>query len=278
VPAKRRRRRGISLLGLLAVLAAAVGLYLAFQQVAPMLRSSGCNAKADGRLIPLSPSQAGIAATIAGVADHRRMPTRAVTIAYAAAMQESKLQNLRYGLQDSVGVFQQRPSEGWGTARQIEDPVYAATRFFEALSQVPGYTSLPVYQAAQDVQRSADGYAYRQYQYVAARMARAFAGRVPHAVWCWYPGLRTSAARLAAATRELVRTFGPLSVRRGSDPDLTIRARGAQGWAVAAWLVANAQDYGVTSVRYDDFAWTAGGGGRGWTRSHGIPAGVVIAG
>ncbi len=278
MPAKRRGRRGVSLIGLLAVVAVAVGLYLAFQQVVPVLRSSGCNAEASGQVIPLSPSQAGIAATIAGVAHHRRMPTRAVTIAYAAAMQESKLQNLRYGLQDSVGVFQQRPSQGWGTARQIEDPVYAATRFFEALSQVPRYTSLPVYQAAQDVQRSADGYAYSQYQYVAARMARAFAGRVPHAVWCWYPGMRASSAHLAAAARELVRTFGPLRVRRGSDPDLTVRARGAPGWAVAAWLVSNAQDYGVTSVRYDGYKWTAAGGGRGWRRSRGIPAGVVIAG
>ena len=77
------------------------------------------------------------------------MPPRAVAIAYATALQESKLTNLHYGDRDSVGVFQQRPSEGWGTTKQIEDPVYATDRFFEALAAVRGYLRMPIYAAAQ---------------------------------------------------------------------------------------------------------------------------------
>ena len=119
--------------------------------------------RAGGAAIPLDTDQAGIAATIAGIAVRHRLPQRAITIALAAALQESQLQNLDYGDRNSVGVFQQRPSQGWGTTAEIEDPVYATTRFFAALVKVPGYTTMPVDQAAQDVQHSADGYAYEQW-------------------------------------------------------------------------------------------------------------------
>ena len=78
-------------------------------------------------------------------------------------MQESKLENLDYGDRDSVGIFQQRPSMGWGTTAELEDPAYAAGAFFKALVKIPGYAKLPVDVAAQDVQESADGSAYEQY-------------------------------------------------------------------------------------------------------------------
>ena len=84
-------------------------------------------------------------------------------MAYATALQESKLENLDYGDRDSVGIFQQRPSQGWGTAAEIEDPAYAAGAFFDALVKIPDYAKLPVDVAAQDVQQSADGAAYEQY-------------------------------------------------------------------------------------------------------------------
>ena len=110
-----------------------------------------------------------------------------MTIAYATAMQESKLHNLDYGDRDSVGIFQQRPSEGWGPASQLKDPVYATSRFFGALTKVPGWQQLPVDQAAQAVQHSADGSAYSQYDVMARAMAIAFTGQAAHSVWCW-PG------------------------------------------------------------------------------------------
>ncbi len=67
-----------------------------------------------------------------------------MTIALATAMQESQLRNIGHGDRDSVGLFQQRPSQGWGTFEQIQDPVYSAGRFYDHLAEVPGYSRLPL--------------------------------------------------------------------------------------------------------------------------------------
>src|SRR5215469_15907326 len=157
VAAKRSSRVGA---GAVVVLVLIIG-FLAFSRAhhvhfRPTI-GSGCLVHGHGFDVPLTSDQAGLAAIIAGVAAHRSMPVRAVTIAYATALQESDLENLTYGDLDSVGVFQQRPSEGWGTRRQLLNPVYATTRFFAALAAVPDYLHLPIYRAAQAVQHSADG-------------------------------------------------------------------------------------------------------------------------
>jgi hypothetical protein len=220
----------------------------------------------DGKFdVPLDPGQAGIAATIAGVAAHRSMPVRAVTIAYAAALQESDLQNLPYGDRDSVGVFQQRPSAGWGRRRQLLNPVYASTRFFAALAAVPRYQRLPIYQAAQAVQHSADGRAYSQYAPQGAAMADGFSGLRPHAVWCWYSGPIRGRARLAAAQADLRGTFGRLAIRHVGDPLAKVGVRtDAAGWAVAAWLVSHADSLKLRRVAYQGYQWTAARGHKGW--------------
>ncbi|HEX7659535.1 MAG TPA: hypothetical protein VF444_08655 [Pseudonocardiaceae bacterium] len=108
----------------------------------------------------LSPTQADNAATIAGVGLRMGMPDHAVTVALATALQESKLVNLSGGDRDSAGLFQQRPSQGWGTFAQVTDPVHASRAFYDKLAQVPGWAQLSVTEAAQSVQRSAapDGY------------------------------------------------------------------------------------------------------------------------
>ena len=235
-------------------------------QIAPQI-GSGCLVHSRDFDVPLSTGQAAIAATIAGVAAHRSMPARAVTIAYATALQESDLANLPYGDRDSVGVFQQRPSQGWGTRRQLLDPVYASAKFFAALAQVPGYLHLLIYQAAQAVQRSADGSAYSQYAPQGAAMAGGFTGSLPRAVWCWYGTPIKGHGRLAAASRELTRAFGTLLLGHFGDPSMTVRVhRPAAGWAVAAWLVTHASGYGIRAVRYQGYQWTAAHGLRGWTR------------
>lgn len=77
-----------------------------------------------------------------------------MTIALATALQESALRNIDYGDRDSLGLFQQRPSQGWGTPAQIMDPVYSAGVFYDRLAEVPGYSRLPLTVAAQRVQRS----------------------------------------------------------------------------------------------------------------------------
>ncbi|MFD5437773.1 C40 family peptidase [Kitasatospora sp. NPDC127067] len=108
-----------------------------------------------------------------GVAMH--IPVHGQVVALATAMQESELRNIRYGDRDSLGLFQQRPSQGWGTPDQIMNPVYASTKFYEALKQVSGWESMTVTQAAQAVQRSGFPDAYAKWQPLAEALQKAIA-------------------------------------------------------------------------------------------------------
>ena len=108
----------------------------------------------------LSPEQTSNAATIAAVAIRRGLPKRATTVALAAALQESKLISLDYGDRDSVGLFQQRPSQGWGPKQSLIDPVYSSNKFYSALVRHPGWQQLTIADAAQAVQHSAQGQNY----------------------------------------------------------------------------------------------------------------------
>ena len=102
--------------------------------------------------------------TITALAVSAACRARAATIAIATAIQESKLRNLDYGDRDSLGLFQQRPSQGWGTEEQILDPVYATNRFYDALVKVKGYESMEITKVAQEVQRSAYPEAYADHE------------------------------------------------------------------------------------------------------------------
>jgi hypothetical protein len=108
------------------------------------------------------------AATIIQVGVALAIPERGQVIALATAMQESRLYNLGHlganNDHDSLGLFQQRPSMGWGTAAQVTDPVFAATAFYLALKRVPGWQSMAVTVAAQRVQRSAFPNAFAQWE------------------------------------------------------------------------------------------------------------------
>ena len=285
MPPRHRRLWTLALLGSALVLLIAAG-YALFGRprhvAAPYVPPPpGCQAGTGVQAIPMSEDQAAIAATIAGVAARHRLPREAVIVAYAAALQESQLQDLDYGDRDSVGVFQQRPSQGWGTTAELEDPVYATTKFFAALVRVPRYAKLPVDQAAQEVQHSADGTAYEQWAEVAELLAGYFTGAQPHGVSCWFTP--TGRANLAAAERQLTETFGPQgqhavmvaittarSGKKGRDGSVAVvRVQQDAAWTVASWLVANAQDYGISEVRYAGYEWTAADGSMGWQRASG---------
>ncbi|HEX2824350.1 MAG TPA: hypothetical protein VHO07_29935 [Streptosporangiaceae bacterium] len=286
-------RRGAVIGAALVLVLAAAGYLIehSFRPASPPVAAPGCQAGTGLQAISLDTSQAGIAATIAGVAARHRLPRQAVTIAYAAALQESQLQNLDYGDRDSVGIFQQRPSQGWGTTREIENPVYATTRFFDALVRVPGYAAMPVDAAAQAVQHSAEGAAYEQWATVAAQLAGYFTGSSPHGVSCWYTP--PAKADLADAVRSLTQTFGPagreavvarITTDRSAKQDGSVAVLHAQrdaAWAVAGWLVANAQAYGIGEVRYAGYEWQAADGSMGWQRDtvkSDPPRGSIVAG
>jgi cell wall-associated NlpC family hydrolase len=95
------------------------------------------------------------AETIVSVGALMHQPRRAYVVAVAAALAESGLRNLPYGDRDSLGVFQQRPSQGWGDPAQVMDPAAAAAAFYTRLGTVQGWPTMPVTVAAQAVQRSA---------------------------------------------------------------------------------------------------------------------------
>jgi hypothetical protein len=115
------------------------------------------------------------ATTIAGVARDRGLSDRAIVIALATAQQESRLRNLDYGDRDSLGLFQQRPSSGWGTDAQVQDPVYAANKFYDHLVEVPDWETGRLTDVAQAVQRSAFPEAYQQWEGMAQELTTAFA-------------------------------------------------------------------------------------------------------
>ena len=260
---------------MLVLVAAGYLIYHSFRNVTSPPPAPGCQAGTGDQAIDLDPEQAEVAATIAGVAARHRLPRQAVTVALAAALQESKLHNLDYGDRDSVGIFQQRPSEGWGSATQLQDPVYATTKFYAALTQVPGYAKLPVYQAAQAVQHSADGSAYEQWTVVAGQLTSSFTGKSPHTVSCWYTP--SGQANLAGVKKQVRETFGPagrkavvvrITTARSAKKNVAVlQVKPAAGWTVASWLVANAQQYGLRQVRYAGYVWTAASGSGGWHRA-----------
>lgn len=122
------------------------------------------------RIGDLSQEQRTNAATIIGVAKGMGAPPRAWLVALATAMQESTLRNIDYGDRDSLGLFQQRPSQGWGSPAQVTDPVYSTTIFLERLMAIPGWETLPVTVAAQAVQRSAFPDAYAKWEGLASQL------------------------------------------------------------------------------------------------------------
>src|SRR5665811_361774 len=123
-----------------------------------------------------SPVAIAMVSARAGQALQRALPARALTIAIATGLQESKLRNLTQGDRDSVGIFQQRPSQGWGTVEQIMDPLFATTAFYDALVKVDGYQDLPITEAAQAVQRSGFPEAYGEHEAAARAWASAMYG------------------------------------------------------------------------------------------------------
>ncbi|MFD4786622.1 C40 family peptidase [Streptomyces sp. NPDC058459] len=120
-----------------------------------------------------SDEQVPNAKTIQATGVAMNIPARGQIVALSTALQESGLRNLTYGDRDSLGLFQQRPSQGWGTANEILDPVHASTKFYETLEKVSGWQSLSVTQAAQAVQKSGLPEAYAKWEPLASALQQA---------------------------------------------------------------------------------------------------------
>ncbi|WP_455770183.1 heavy metal transporter [Streptomyces coelicoflavus] len=299
-PSPPRKRRGrLARSGAASMALLAVAGYLAVQYVTGGAGAPGCKVVSgkEGRAgYEFTPEQAVNAATITAVGTARKLPERAVTIALATAMQESALRNLDHGDKDSLGLFQQRPSQGWGTPREIMDPTYSAGLFYDHLVEIPGYLDLPLTDAAQRVQRSAFPYAYAKHEPGAELLAAALTGRSAATLTCdGRPG-PTPDKGPDAVRAALVRDFGHTvlqpagaEVSDGADADtgtarfagaseertVTVpmtggsgaageRETGRRGWQVAHWAVANASSLHIQRVTYAGREWTAGNTDSKW--------------
>ena len=251
------------------------GIYtaVAFVQRSEVLITERCTA-GDGGSAQLATDQSANAGLITAVAVRRGLPARAASIALATAMQESKIRNISHGDQagpDSRGLFQQRPSQGWGTTEQVMDPYHASNAFYDALVKVPGYQTLEITDAAQRVQRSAYPDAYAQHEVMARAFASSLTGQTAAGLDCT---LRDpdDAGDPAAVQDRLTSDFGdlPASTEGGT---LVLAAEGSRAWATAQWAVANAKALSITEVQTDGRRWTRQDR-NGWQSSE-VPAGQV---
>ena len=305
MPTRRARRRiaavvaGVVAVGLVVV----VGLVLLRDKV-PFLSPEQCAARAGGHSVVLETEQARFAGLISAIAVQRGLPARAASIALATAYQESGIRNLRGGDRDSLGLFQQRPSQGWGSAEEILDPVHATNAFYDALVRIAGYEDMEITEAAQLVQRSAFPDAYADHEADARALASALTGNSTRSFTCRLHGDvdetdpeltgsgltdRADAVRGDLEARfpdQPLGGFAPGGVTtghmegsahyEGRAVDLFVRpvnpTNRVRGWAVAQYLVSQAHRLGIRTVIFDDRIWTSGlQSGEGW-RDYDPPA------
>ena len=131
----------------------------------------------------LSADQRGIVAMIITIGKQRQLPARAWQVAIQAGMTESGLRPLPYGDRDSLGIFQMRPSMGWGTPAQVIDPTYAINKFYDVLDGVPNWKELRPGEAAQAVERSGFPDRYHTWESMAAHLIGSM-GQVENPTGC----------------------------------------------------------------------------------------------
>jgi hypothetical protein len=239
----RAKRLSACLVAFAVVAAALVVVVQLWPSPAPI--QAQCQASGQTGTYTLDLDQAANATTIAGVARRMRLPDHAVTVAIEAALQESGLHDLDHGDRDSVGLFQQRPSQGWGTRAQILDTRYAAMRFFRRLAAVQNWATRAVADAAQSVQRSAAPDAYVKWEGMARSVAAALTGETPAGLGCQFPAPRHVGPPAVHAA---------ILTEWGGDPlDRPVATK--RGWMIASWLVGNAQRLGIRAVTVAGQRW-----------------------
>lgn len=251
----RRRRRWVGRVLLLVIVAAVGGAgYIGYSSFTANFGKPSCRATALGQSVTFSPEQSANAATITAIALKRGLPARAATIANATAIQESKLRNISFGDRDSLGLFQQRPSQGWGTEAQILDPVYATNKFYDVLTKIDGYQSMEITKVAQKVQRSGSPMAYADHEQEGRILASTLAGHSPGGFGCRLDPATVSTPAQSIAARLTAELGIPAKVEGAK-----VRATGRssqEAWAAGSWAVAHAEADGITAVTVGTRTWT----------------------
>jgi hypothetical protein len=220
----------------------------------PVPGQERCVATAGGRSVAVDLDQAHFASIIVGVSVRRGLPPRAASIALATVYQETGIRNLDYGDRDSVGLFQQRPSQGWGTAKQLRDPYFATNAFYDALIKIDGWESADITEVAQQVQRSAYPEAYRDHEEDARVLASTLTGHSPAGFRCLDRSRTPGDAD--GLTDSLRKTFGSGAKITSVDATVVVKAANPRlAWAYAHYSVGNAKYYGVTTVSLAGRQW-----------------------
>jgi hypothetical protein len=216
--------------------------------------SEQCVVTANGVSKSVTLEQAGNAAIIVAESIRRRLPARAASIALVTAWQESGLRNLDYGDRDSVGLFQQRPSMGWGTVEQIMDPWYASGKFYDALVKVADWDTADINDVAQAVQRSGVPDGYRKHEAYGRGWASALTGNSTAAISC--VDRSEAAADPAVLVAFLERAFKDDIQVTATDNTVAVEAwDSTTAWAVASLALAHTGQAGVTDVLVGDQVW-----------------------
>ncbi len=261
-----RRSRG-GWVAIVVILAVVTGVgaagYWAVKALGRTVSGSTCSATAAGATVQFTTEQTANAALIAAISQKRGLPARAATIAIATAIQESKLRNLTYGDRDSVGLFQQRPSMGWGTRDQVLDPVYSTNKFYDALVKIRGYESMEITKVAQAVQKSAYPLAYADHEQEGRILASTLRGHSPAGLVC-DPGPVESGSDSAAVAADLSNQYGIASTVDGAVLTVT-GGTSEQAWGAAQWAVARSEGYGIDRVQVGERAWSRAEDPATWT-------------
>ena len=250
------RRVGLAVGIVVLVLLLAFGVLVVFRVVGatgPLPGEERCVGRAAANSVAVDLDQAHFASIVVGLSVKRGLAPRAASIAMATVYQETGIRNLDYGDRDSVGLFQQRPSQGWGTEKQLMDPYYAAGKFYDALVKIKGWQTADITTIAQRIQVSAHPDAYRAHEQDARTLASTLTGQTPASFSCLVRG--NAAGQGDQLRSALTKTFSTRPT--GSGNRITIKAdNSADAWAYAQFAVANAKLYGVTTIELDGRSWT----------------------
>lgn len=236
---------------------AGFGGWKAYQYLYQRFTPEQCEVLIPGSEEPttLSQEQARNASIIVAASLERGLSEQAAVIAIATAYQESALRNLDYGDRDSLGLFQQRPSYGWGTEEEIMDPWYSSNRFYEELVKFDNWETTDVNDIAQKVQRSGHPEAYRKHEAKARAVAGALRGSAPATLSCL--SFNDAPTAKPAAFERVLGTFGDtLQVATEGDTMTLTADDDTTLWAAAQQVVANSYDGGVASVVVGDKEWS----------------------
>ena len=252
--ARRRQRRRAAAATLTVLVAAGLGGLLLLGGISAGVSGSSASSSQQDVDCPvagitltqlqLDAAQSADATTIVTVGQQQNIPTKGLVVAIAGALQESSLRNLAPGQgdRDSIGLFQMRPSQDWGTTAQLEDPTYQATKFYSVLTAIANWQSLSVNDAAQAVLRSGHPLAYGPHeqeatQIVAAITAAGTGGAsAPPATGCTSPG-QVASGPVGTMVQAAVAQIGKPYVWGATGPD----SFDCSGLVVYAWRQAGYQ-------------------------------------